>query len=156
MNYLENVKKISEESKEMLYKLNLKNIKNPAIIFDIDDTLICATNNGYGLFIGDCIEPIVDLYNTAKKIGVRPIIITARGGVDFVVKETMDLLNKCKIKGFYSIYFRPVYAEDPYFYKTSARKHANDSGFNIVMSVGDQEWDVGDFGGIPVKLPSIM
>ena len=46
MNYLENVKKISEESKEMLYKLNLKNIKNPAIIFDIDDTLICATNNG--------------------------------------------------------------------------------------------------------------
>jgi predicted secreted acid phosphatase len=156
MNYLQHVKKISKESKEILYKLNLKNIKNPAIIFDIDDTLICATNNNYGLFIGESIEPIIDLYNTAKELGIRPIIITARGGVDFVVKETMDLLKKSKIKGFYSIYFRPIYADDPYFYKTSARKHAADSGFNILMSVGDQEWDMGNFGGIPVKLPSLM
>jgi predicted secreted acid phosphatase len=40
-------------------------------------------------------------------------------------------------------------------YKTNARRHAVDSGINIVMSVGDQYWDMGSYGGIPVKLPSL-
>jgi hypothetical protein len=153
MDYLETVKKISYDSKQILHNLQLPN--NPGIVFDIDDTLICANSGGSGLFFGDCIDPIIDLYNTAKGLGIKPIIITARSADNAVVLYTLDMLKNCKINGFYSLYFRPIYMNNIIDYKTNARRHAVDSGINIVMSVGDQYWDMGSYGGIPVKLPSL-
>ena len=46
---------------------------------------------------------------------------------------------------------------NPYTYKRLARQHATEQdNYNIVMSVGDQPWDIGDYGGIPIKLPSLV
>lgn len=153
MSYAE----ISESAIKILQKIKLP--KNPAIVFDIDDTLIFDSFSSKGMRSG-CIPEIVKLYNTSKSLNISPIIITNRAGIDNVVEITLDLLKSCNITDFVSAYFRPIYnpeMNNPYTYKTTARKHATEQdNYNIVMSVGDQPWDVGDYGGVPIKLPSLI
>ena len=148
---------ISNSAINILKQLELP--KNPAIVFDIDDTLVFDSYSSGGMRSG-CIPEIIKLYNTAKYLKISPIIITNRGGVDNVVKITLDLLKSCNITDFVSIYFRPmsnIQMNNPYTYKRLARQHATEQdNYNIVMSVGDQPWDVGDYGGIPIKLPSLV
>jgi len=153
MSYIE----ISETAIKILNGLNLP--EKPAIVFDIDDTLVFDSYSSGGMRSG-CIPEIIKIYNTAKSLNISPIIITNRGGVDNVVEITLELLKSCNITDFASIYFRPVYHQEmnnPYKYKRAARQHATEQdNYNIVMSVGDQPWDVGEYGGIPVKLPSLI
>jgi len=153
MSYAE----ISNSAINILKQLELP--KNPAIVFDIDDTLVFDSYYSNGMRSG-CIPEIIKLYNTAKSLKISPIIITNRGGVDKVVEITLELLKSCNITDFVSIYFKPmsnIQMNNPYTYKRLARQHATEQdNYNIVMSVGDQPWDVGDYGGIPIKLPSLV
>ena len=153
MSYAE----ISESAINILNGLQLP--EKPAIVFDIDDTLIFDSFSSKGMRSG-CNYEIIKIYNTAKSLNISPILITNRPGIPNVVELTLELLKSCNIEGFVSIYFRPALEHEmnnPYTYKTYARRHATEQdNYNIVMSIGDQPWDVGDYGGIPIKLPSLI
>ena len=119
---------------------------NPAIIFDIDDTLINSTD--------DIIYPILNVYKFAKVLNLTIIMITNRPGNEESVKFTLDQLQKHGITEYKSIYFRPPEkVNNPWKFKEISRKSIHERGFNVIMSIGDQKWDVGKYGGIGFILP---
>lgn len=134
-------------SKEIIHKLHdMKLPENPVIIFDIDDTLINSQ--------GEVIEQVVMIYNYAKKLGITPMIITSRPAFPYNMEWTRNQLMRNNITGYHSIYMRPVSRTDQWNFKLQSRKHIYDHGFNAVMSIGDQAWDIGEYGGIGVRIPT--
>ena len=116
------------------------------IIFDIDDTLILQPEN-------KTIPETIFFYDLTKNMGFTPVIITARPGFSENVDRTIEELKSFGITGFEYIFFMPNGEKDPYRYKLNARKNVYDIyGGNIVMSVGDMPWDVGQYGGYSVLL----
>lgn len=135
-----------EISKEAIHKLHVMELpENPVIIFDIDDTLIN--------YRGEVIDQVVMIYNYAKMIGITPMIITSRPIYPQIVKWTRKQLLRNNITGYNSIYMRPVSKTDHWKFKLQSRKNIYDRGFNVVMSLGDQPWDIGEYGGIGVRIP---
>lgn len=118
---------------------------NPAIIFDIDDTLINTDES--------CKTQIIILYNYALHMKITPIIITSRVGYDVNIEFTNKQLFDCRIFGYKYIYFRPNEWSDSWKYKEQSRKNVIERGYNIVMSVGDMPWDIGRYGGVGVIVP---
>lgn len=119
---------------------------NAAIVFDIDSTLI----DDYG----NIIEPIYKIYNLAVDKGVDVVLITNReanpGAIDF----TKNQLKKLGMTRHTFLYMRHPFKNDPYSYKKNARKNVWERGLNVVMSIGDMPWDVGEYGGHSVILPT--
>ncbi len=120
--------------------------ENGAIIFDIDDTLIKSS--------GGLIGPIKSLYDLASRIGLVLFIVTNRVGTKSNIKETHAELSRYGITGYNTAYFRDQECDDMWHPKKSARKNIRDRGYKTVMSVGDKPWDVGEYGGIGVIVPS--
>lgn len=119
---------------------------NPAIIFDIDDTLIDSTDN--------IIYPILNIYKFAKVLNLTIIIVTNRSGDEDSIEFTLDQLKKHNITDYKSIYFRsPERENNPWRFKEISRKNIFDRGFNVIMSIGDQQWDIGNYGGVGIVLP---
>ena len=110
---------------------------NQAVVFDIDDTLISSRTDR-------CIPNVCDLYNKCLHKGYSVYIITARPGTPYAMNFTVQQLQQCGIKGYKKIYFRPPYDLNVPLYKKNARKCIPE---NVVMSVGDQPWDIGEHGG---------
>jgi len=119
--------------------------KNAAFVFDIDHTLIDET--------GMPIEPVVQLFHTVKKLGIHPVIITARTGTPEVIKWTQDQLKHFGITGQKFTYLLSPGKTDPWKYKHIARKNVHERGLHVIMSIGDQPWDLGEYGGIGFQLP---
>ena len=117
---------------------------NPAIVFDIDDTLIDSKGNS--------IHSIIALYNFSKQLGITPIIITNRSGHYQNIEYTKEQLKQHNIVGFKLLYFRPPHKWNPWRYKLKARENVKDKGYNVVMSIGDMEWDIGKYGGVGILL----
>ena len=119
---------------------------NSAIVFDIDNTLIHSNGNG--------IIPIINVFNHVKSIGIIPILITNRIGNQQSIDFTQNQLKQCGIEGYKSLYFRhPEKEDNPYRYKERARRSVYERGMNVIMSIGDQPWDIGNYGGIGVIIP---
>jgi predicted secreted acid phosphatase len=127
----------------------IRNINNKlSVIFDIDDTLIDVK--------GNCIGEIVYIYNYVKKLGIDPIIITNRAGTKDIMDYTMKQLSNCNITEYRYLYFRdPTKTNDPYKYKEDARKDVFNKGYFTVISIGDQMWDIGNYGGLGFIVPTI-
>jgi hypothetical protein len=113
---------------------------NSVIVYDIDDTLIDS--------FGAPIQPIIDTYHYAKTVGLIPAIITARYGTEFNIKNTIDQLNYFGITDYRMLYMMPTNKNDPAHFKELARKNIHKMGYEIVMSIGDMPWDIGNYGGI--------
>lgn len=98
-----------------------------AVMFDIDDTLI---NSRTGMRI----ERVYKLYKHLKGLGYKIIIVTARPGFAENRKWTREELLKNGIT-----YDRLIFAKAEYkgLYKRM-------SGYNFVISVGDQATDLTD------------
>jgi hypothetical protein len=124
---------------------NMQLPANASIIFDIDETLIDLN--------GECIRPVVMLYNFSKMLGITPIIITARPDNIRTNIFTIDQLSDCGITGYNSLYLRPENQGNVYEYKLTARKNVEDRGMRTVMSVGDMFWDIGMYGGVGIIIP---
>lgn len=118
---------------------------NPAMIFDIDYTLL----NGSG----EANTAIVWLYNTLKKRGITPILITARAEYNENIKHTIAQLKKAGVSEPAFIYFRPIKKDDIKRYKYESRYSVYNKKYNTIMSIGDEYWDIGAFGGLGFKLP---
>ena len=112
---------------------------NQAVVFDIDDTLI--SSNTY-----KPIPSILNLYNYCFTKGYHLYIITARPNTRRTIIHTLWQLKLHGITGF-KIQFRPQFNLDVATYKLNARKSIPQT---VIMSVGDQRWDIGEFGGVGI------
>ena len=108
-----------------------------AIIFDIDDTLIDSRTH-------TIIKPVYQLYKYCQNKGYNIYIITARPRIPYGVQLTLNELYSLGITGFKNIAFRPPLEIDVPGYKLKARKAIGDE---VIMSVGDKKWDIGEAGG---------
>lgn len=130
---------------------SIKVKKNSIIIFDIDDTLIDTNDNP--------MYHIIYIYNYAKEKGLTPVIITARKGSKENIQRTHAQLKNSGITDYKGIFFL---SEDLYdntkdnreqiitSYKLQTRKYLAENGYSIEMSVGDMQWDIGEYGGIGI------
>lgn len=147
MNYLiwyQRVVDISHKVMELLSSVDITPAS--AIVFDIDDTLI-QTN-------GNSIVPILNLYRYAMNIGLNIVIITNRLGDDETIQHTKEQLLSHGITGYKLLYFSPPDSNDnPWRYKELARKNVHDLGMNVIASIGDKPWDIGNFAGIGYLVP---
>jgi len=98
--------------------------KKDAVMFDIDDTLI-FTN-------GHANTEMIDLLNYSKRLGYKIIIITARPFSIVTRQFTIIQLKK------YGIIYDELYLT-PALNKGNVKKQ---SGYNYILSVGDQETDL--------------
>lgn len=128
---------------------NMTLFKGSVVVFDIDDTLIHS--NGY------CINPIIDVFNFVKSIGVIPIIITNRSGDEKTIEFTKKQLQSSGIFGQKYIYFRePSKPNNPFRYKEKARLSIKEKGMTVIMSVGDKVWDIGIYAGVGILIPVFL
>ena len=129
--------------------MNLKKIldnipfdSNQAIVFDIDDTLISSKN-------GQLIPNIFDFYNYCINRGYKVYIITARAGTIKNMEITIQQLRSLGIANYKRLYFRKPFDLQVARSKKLARKHIPHP---IVLSIGDQPGDIGEYGGFGVLL----
>jgi hypothetical protein len=101
-------------------------LPNDAVMFDIDDTLI-FTN-------GEPNVPIVELLYDAKTQGYNIVIITARPGLNRVIKWTIEQLKSYNIPYDYLGFTSAQY-------KTDMKKQLP---YNFILSVGDMPTDLTD------------
>lgn len=118
------------------------------IVYDIDGTLI--HNDGRPN------HPVIHSYHYAKWRGFQPIIITARPAHPDNVLRTKQQLYQHGIRDYLAIYFMPAHI-DPHpnnqaNYKLQARQDIHRRGLRVAASIGDMPWDVGQFGGVGIRV----
>ena len=110
---------------------------NQAVVFDIDDTLIDSSTY-------QIIPKVFELYQYCRNKGYHIYIITARPRIPYGIQLTLQQLRGLGISGFKNIAFRPPLELSMPHYKLNARKAIKD---NVIMSIGDKSWDIGQYGG---------
>lgn len=134
-------------SRNIIYTLNNIPIpKNGVIVYDIDDTLIDSAERP--------LYSIINTYHHAVFLGLKPVFITARVGTSQNINYTQNLLKKYGLENSLCMYFRPPDNHNPYDFKLSCRKNIHENGYQVIMSIGDMPWDIGEYGGIGIKLPN--
>jgi hypothetical protein len=68
------------------------------------------------------------------------------------MKRTIEQLKNFKISNYDLLYFRPENMKNVKEYKTFARKNVVESGYKPLFSIGDMEWDIGQYGGEPILI----
>ena len=111
-----------------------------AIVFDIDDTIIDSQT-------GLIMPKTASLFRYCVDRGYHVYIITARARTYNAVLYTINQLKSMGLTGYRLIAFRPPDDWDIPAYKLNARKSIPQQ---VVMSVGDQQWDIGEYGGIGI------
>ena len=138
-------------------KLQIKKYKKynvffkPAIVFDIDGTILVegvyAPNNQSDI--------ITDVYNfllKSQEMGITIFIITARP--DFLKNRigTLNMLDDLGINYEYLYMWDRNIFESATIFKTMSREDIFIQGYNVLMSLGDNVWDYGDYGGLGVHI----
>ena len=95
-----------------------------------------------------------EIYNYCRNKGYIIYIITARGGTSYVINITRRQLHSLGITGYKKVFFRHPMDLMVAKYKKNIRK---DIPENIIMSIGDQPGDIGEYGGygLLVKHPKL-
>jgi predicted secreted acid phosphatase len=135
------IQKINE-AKDYLQTVEIK--ENSIIIFDIDDTLVD--------YFGNLIQPVYDFYNYIKTLNIKPVLITAREGNNYNINWTISQLKNLNINDYLYAFFKSPNEYNIGKFKELSRKVFHDKGFNVLMSIGDTFWDVGNYGGKSVLL----
>ena len=105
-----------------------------AVMFDIDGTLIHGTQP---------IQPIIDLCNHAKQLGIAVILITARPETSITRSITERQLANHGIQ-YDALFFRPA---------AQKKILKGNLDLDFIFSVGDLPTDVdGAHGGVPILL----
>ena len=134
VNYLQYIKKMK--------------IKNPTVMFDIDDTLLYV-NQDNSL---TPIKSMIKLLNYCITNKFIVLIVTARDSVG--LHYTLRELAQYGIRYDY-IYLRKSPQDNHSLFKANVKRDYALHGFNIVMSIGDNDVDIiGDYSGYCIKLPN--
>lgn len=115
---------------------------NQAVVFDIDDTLISSKTN-------NIIPHVFNFYNYCINRGYNVYIITARAGTIKNMNATIQQLHNLNITKYKRLYFRKPLDLQIARSKKLARKHIP---HDIILSIGDQPGDIGEYGGIGILL----
>ena len=118
---------------------------NAVFVFDIDHTLIDET--------GKAIDPVVYLFHYVKQRGISPVIITARRGSEENIARSREQLESLGITGARFTYFIAPEKNDPWKFKYIARKNVHERGYQVIMSIGDEPWDLGEYAGFGFQVP---
>ena len=134
------------------FEKQLKSYNNidykPCVVFDIDGTILVDGN--YAPESNDDI--IQDVYNFLlylQRKNIDIFIITARPDNPTNRRGTDKMLQNLNINYVY-LYMWDDY--DHITYKELARKDIHEHDYNIIMSLGDNYWDYGKYGGLGVHI----
>jgi predicted secreted acid phosphatase len=120
--------------------------KQAAIVFDIDGTLV---------YDGSWDKPIwsvINFCNYCKDIGIATMIVTARGGWETNIEKTKQSLRDLGLSCD-SFFFRKPDDHEIAKFKTNVRRYMNQAtNFNVLISIGDNPWDMGQWGGTGVLM----
>jgi hypothetical protein len=119
----------------------------PAIVFDVDSTLLDPENK--------VIKPIRTIYHYARMLGLSVIIITSRAGIQEVIDLTWQQLKVAGITDIEFCYFRQPTTYNNWSFKRNSRLNIHERGFTVVMSLGDEPWDIGEYGGVGIIVPKL-
>jgi predicted secreted acid phosphatase len=120
--------------------------KQPAIVFDIDGTMV--HDNTWD----SPVWSVINFCNYCKDIGIATMIVTARGGWDANVNNTKNSLQELGVECD-AMFFRKPDDNKIAEFKTNVRQYLSEvTGFNVLMSIGDNEWDMGQWGGVGVYM----
>ena len=108
----------------MHYISNRRIHENDAVMFDIDDTLIFTD--------GRPNTPMIELLHEAATMGYQIVLITARPGIERVVRWTIEQLGQYRI-GYHYLGFTS--AETKHLMKRQLP-------YNFILSVGDMPTDL--------------
>ena len=114
--------------------LRMRNGPRPAAVFDIDSTLVYEDQR---------IEPVCQLYEACRRLGVTPFLVTARAeaGRSF----TEDQMRRLGIEGYKRLYMHPPSLKcDTHGAgraKAHARRRIEAHDFSIVLNAGDAHHD---------------
>ena len=123
----------------------------PCVVFDIDGTILVDGN--YAPSSNDDI--VTDVYEFLLYLQTRGIsifIITARPDSQANRQGTMNMLDDLRIDYKYLYMWDRSSIGNHTTFKELARKDILDNNYNIVMSLGDNEWDYGKHGGLGVHI----
>jgi predicted secreted acid phosphatase len=134
---------------EMTYYNNKK--YKPCVVFDIDGTIlidgIYSPKNNSEL-INEVYEFL--LYLQRKNISI--FIITARPDNSINRYGTSKMLKELGINYKYLYMWDQNMFNNHSNYKENARKEIFENNYNIIMSLGDNYWDYGEYGGLGVHI----
>tara|TARA_Y100000022_G_C12933035_1_gene232502 strand:- start:19 stop:507 length:489 start_codon:yes stop_codon:yes gene_type:complete len=127
------------------------NLYKPCVVFDIDGTILVD-----GVYSprdeSEIISNIYDFLMYIQDRGIDIFIITARPDNIHNRHGTKQMLDKLNIKYTYLYMWNLDVFNNHVSYKESARKEIFDNNYNIIMSLGDNYWDYGDYGGLGVHI----
>ena len=120
--------------------------KQAAIVFDIDGTLV------HDKTWDKPIWSVINFCNYCKDIGIATMIVTARGGWESNINNTKESLQQLGIECD-AMFFRKPDDHKIEEFKTNVRQYlSNAIDFNVLISIGDNEWDMGRWGGVGVHM----
>ena len=131
--------------------MTAKSDRTPCVVFDIDGTLIYENdNNTYHD------KPILDICKFAYYLNSKNIpiyIITARDiSVPNSYENTQKLLDKLNIR-YVDLFLWDINKYSTVVnFKSLTRKSIEDKYYKVVMSLGDNYWDYGDYGGVGIHI----
>ena len=127
-------------------------IYKPCVVFDIDGTILVdgiysPKNNS---------EIIQDVYNfllyLQNSLNIDIFIITARPESRTNRMGTINMLKNLGINYKYLYMWNMNIFREHIKYKEEARKEIFENGYNVIMSLGDNYWDYGNYGGLGVHI----
>jgi predicted secreted acid phosphatase len=122
------------------------NNKQQAVIFDIDGTLVHEHT------WSNPIWSVINFCNYCKEIGIATIIVTARPAWDKNIELTKNALKKLGLNCDLFFFRKPDY-ENLNDFKLSTRAYISTyENYNVLMSIGDNVWDIGEYGGTGILM----
>ncbi|MFE0026633.1 HAD family acid phosphatase [Amycolatopsis sp. NPDC059021] len=178
--FVSDTKRVVENAKRYLSRRLADQVKNPAIVFDVDDTAEITygweADNDFGF---DPVKqqqaidngtfgpnkPVLELANWAAQRGVKIYFLTGRN--EFQGPQSLKNLANEGYPAPAGAFFKPKKTAPDYLpcglncntvqYKSGTRAHIAATGANIVLNFGDQFSDLeGGYAERPVKLPNPM
>jgi HAD superfamily, subfamily IIIB (Acid phosphatase) len=104
----------------------------------------------------EALKTTLDLFNTAKSLGVTVFFVTGRADRFDLRAATVKNLKEAGYDGWQDLIMRPISSAGPVAdYKSSARKAIQDEKYHIILNVGDQQSDLdGGFADQTFRVPN--
>tara|TARA_Y100001972_G_C7624077_1_gene313014 strand:- start:171 stop:659 length:489 start_codon:yes stop_codon:yes gene_type:complete len=137
------------------FNMEMKHYDNnkykPCVVFDIDGTIL--VNGVYSP--KDNSEIILEVYDFLlylQRMNIDIFIITARPDNRVNRYGTSKMLRQIGIDYKYLYMWDQNLFDNHEIFKESAREEIFDNNYNIIMSLGDNYWDYGEYGGMGVHI----
>lgn len=169
-HYQKDVEKVAERA-EKFARANANRATNSiAVVFDIDDTALsnwdymAKIDFGYEAEhyekwvkegVASANSPVLKLYNDVHQLGLPVFFVTGRK--EHLREITVINLNAAGYHDWTGLYMRPEADGHKTIgaYKTDIRREIEESGYEIIFNIGDQDSDfIGGYSDRNFKLPN--